>query len=565
MPKANPRWSKSVSLTKPASFALAALPLTFSLVLGTAGCGGGAETQAAAASTTPVAPPTTDVTLDLDVKPLSGWVFVPDALTRPGMPLVEPKRKVTIEKARANYAKAKADERETFAQILATLLYTASKTETDPGKEKALFAEAAKALTDTRAALGDKATDVTLRMLGVYDLIVGDYPGAESAYAALYTILAADTKTAADAQEVTTWLAWAQLKQNKHAEAARTLGDATPTKDAPERDYVLAWTRWEAGDGAGAWAAIQAAVKNWKSASTKPAVDRDLLIIAARSGAPVADQIAVIHELAGGKRSDEYTKLYTLHTANVFAGRYADGSALIDAAIATAGDTVPKNDPPKMRFQQAEYALRLGKVDAVASFVDQALKSLATCGTACTAADASELEKSSINLANLFYTVFATAEDPRFFQPAHDLYASITANAPDALSKADATKYSAQLEQTKKSAKPGIGTSDKTATTPFLRIHDQEVQACYENGLLLNPTLAGSLTLTIEFDATGAAKGVATEPPGGAADLAAVATCAEAHARTWLIPSHSKPGTTKIKLPYQLTPRQPDADKPAAK
>ena len=551
-----------MSLTKPASIALAALPLSFALV---AGCGGGASTEAAAASTTPTASATTDLTLELDAKSLAGWVFAPDALTRPGMPLVEPKKKVTIEKARANYAKAKPDERETFAQILATLLYTASKTETDATKEKALFAEAAKALTETRAALGDKTTDVTLRMVGVYDLIVGDYAGAESAYADLHKILAADKKNAADAKDVSTWLAWAQLKQNKHAEAAKTLGDATPSKDEPERDYVLAWTKWEAGDGAGAWAAIQAAVKNWKSASTKPAVDRDLLIIAARSGAPVAEQIAVVHELAGGKRSDEYTKLYTLHTANVFAGRYADGSALIDAAIAAAGDTVPKNDPPKMRFQQGEYALRLGKVDAVASFVDQALKSLTACGTACTPADASELVKSSTNVANLFYTVFATAEDPRFFQPAHDIYAAISANATDALAKADANKLSTQLDETKKRAKPGIGTSDKTATTPFLRIHDQEVQACYESGLLINPTLAGTLTLTIEFDATGAAKGVATEPPGGAADLAAVATCAEAHARTWMIPSHSKPGTTKIKLPYQLSPRQPDAEKAAAK
>src|SRR4051812_37555028 len=86
---------------------------------GTGGGGGGGGSKPSAAG---------DVSFEVPVIKIEGVMFEPEALGRPGMPLVDSKGKVTIEKQRANVAKEKDPvQRQAQAAILATLLYCKSK------------------------------------------------------------------------------------------------------------------------------------------------------------------------------------------------------------------------------------------------------------------------------------------------------------------------------------------------------------------------------------------------------------------------------------------------------
>jgi hypothetical protein len=84
------------------------------------------------------------------------------------------------------------------------------------------------------------------------------------------------------------------------------------------------------------------------------------------------------------------------------------------------------------------------------------------------------------------------------------------------------------------------------------RRDNNEIAGCYELGLGGNPKLSGTLTLELESDATGKIKGAATEPKAGQADMAAVAGCVAEHAKLWRLPARGMPGTTRVKLTYQL-------------
>src|SRR5829696_1964799 len=77
--------------------------------------GGGTPTKPAAAG---------DVSIELDKIPINGIAFEPGALNRPGMPLVEPKRKVTLAQQRSIVANARDPVlKQAQAAVLATLLY----------------------------------------------------------------------------------------------------------------------------------------------------------------------------------------------------------------------------------------------------------------------------------------------------------------------------------------------------------------------------------------------------------------------------------------------------------
>ena len=106
------------------------------------------------------------------------------------------------------------------------------------------------------------------------------------------------------------------------------------------------------------------------------------------------------------------------------------------------------------------------------------------------------------------------------------------------------------LEQTLKNTKAGTGTHDKDAIGALLGRHNQEVQACYEQGLAANPKLGGRLVVNLEAEQSGAIKGAATEPKAGLADMSAVAGCVAEHAKAWKLPKRGMAGTTRIKLTY---------------
>jgi hypothetical protein len=152
-------------------------------------------------------------------------------------------------------------------------------------------------------------------------------------------------------------------------------------------------------------------------------------------------------------------------------------------------------------------------------------------------------------MGRLFHILYATANDKRYYQPAHDLYALTIPLLPGA-TKMQAQKDSTTLETTLKNTKVGTGTHDKGALGALLARHTPEIQTCYEAVLAASPKMGGTITLMLESDATGAIKGAASEPKAGLTDLPAVAGCVIEHAKTWKLPRRGMAGSTRIKVGY---------------
>jgi hypothetical protein len=534
------------------------------LVIGLwAACGGGtAEGPKATGGGGPGAKPSAAGDVSFEVPPIEikGVLFEPDALGRPGMPLVDAKRATTIEKQKVVLDKTKDPvQKQAQAAIYATLLYRKSK-DAPAAEQTKLITDARQALRDAAAAAGDKVDEVTLRLLGSYELILGDFAAAEKAWGSLVEKAPKDK----DVLFNRAWWAYSLLMQFKNAEALAAVKDQALTEKQPELAYVTAWAKWRTGDLPGAWQAIVTAAKGWGSNAGKEGLDRDVLLFAGRTNATLADAIAQLTPIFGKAKDQQYELLAKLGLQSYqFAGRWTDGVAAIDKAIALEGDKVPPNDLPVLRSTQADYTVRLDDPVTAAKLAKQALDALPACGTKCTDKDKENLVESVYIMGRLFHILYATAHDDRYYQPAHDLYAAsiplITMN--DAV-RAQATKDSSFLEGSFKAMKVGAGTHDKDAIGALLGRHNQEVQACYEQGLTANAKLVGTLVVNLESDQTGAIKGVATDPKGGLDNMAMVAACVAARAKAWTLPKRANgtgpAGTTRIKLTYTMAIKKLD-------
>jgi tetratricopeptide (TPR) repeat protein len=493
-----------------------------------------------------------DVSFDVPTIEVKGVVFEPLALGRPGMPLVDAKKKTTIEKQRTTFANTKDPvQKEAHAAILATLLY--QKAKEDKANEVAHWTEARQALRDAAKISGDKVDEITLRLLGSYELLLEDFAAAEKAWASLVNKDPKNKETPYNKA----WWAFSLLKQFKNAEALAVVKDEVLTDKQPELAYAAAWAKWRNNDDAGAWNAIVTAAKGW-TGNGKEALDDDVYMFAGRSNVSVAETTPQMFTLFGAKqKGQQYAVLVKLGLKSYnFAGRWADGIAALDKAIDTNAGTVPVNDLPIIRYNQAEFTVRLDTPEVAAKYALEAIKSLVPCGAKCSEQDKQDLVYGVFGMGLLFHVLYATANDVRYYQPAHDLYTATVGLLMDNAKRAEAQKNMGILEQTLKNTKVGTGTHDKGAIASLLNRHNQEVQACYEASLAANPKLGGTLTVNLEVDATGAVKGVATDPKSGLADMSAVAGCVTETAKGWKLPKRGMPGTTRIKLAYTMSPRK---------
>ncbi len=545
---------RDMKLTSVRFCSVLALSLSAAVPLGLVGCGGAQTTGTGtggggSGSGGGGAAGAADLTLTLDSRPIAGTVFTPEAIGRPALPQVQPKKKLTLDRHRAELLVAKPDELEIKAQVLATRLFTDSRAETDKGNAdaaKALLAEAYKVLQDVRGKTTGKTDVITLRMLGFHAFTQQDLPGAASVFDELNTRFANDLA----APEFREYAAWAALRQHNYASAQAALGSFAPSV-APagtaddvaivmaETAYIAAWARWGTNT-AGAFDAIRAAYAGWKSAGSRSAVEADLMLIAARSGAPVADAIS---SLVAGVAPEALPKaLSSLSNAYAGAGRFADASTIIDQAVKAGGATLPPADVAKLRFSQAQYAMRLGKP------ADAAAAAKVAIDAAPAGAVKTDLAAGALGLAKLFHTIYATALDESYYPPAKALYL-VAAGA----GQAEAEALTGQLDQTKTNSKTGSGKHDIAVVGPLVAMRELDIVACYEQALLAEPTLAGTLQLTLDVAATGTVAGATTTPPGGLTGLAAVGACVEQHARGWQLPARSMPGQTAISGTFTLT------------
>ena len=508
-----------------------------------------------------------DVSFDLPSVDIKGNLYEPDALGRPGMPLIDPKRPVPIDKQRALVQAAKDPvQKQAQAAVLATMLYRKSKE--DKGKEKDLWNEARQLLRDVAQQVGDANVDeVTLRLLGSYEILLEDYAAAEKAWASL---IDHDPKSK-ELPFNRAYLAYSQLKQFKNADAVTAIGNAAPDPAQPELAYVTAWAKWRTGDNTGAWQAISAAAKGWGQNARREELEQNVLMFASRGGISF-DQAEPTLTLMGqdkaqlllpkrAKDSKEVKEKTQLLGYDLLAklgisgygltGQWADAIAALNKAVEFGGEIVPPDDRVVIRYSQADFSIKLDAPDTTVAFAKQTLDAITACGAKCTDKDKASPIQGLYQTGRLFHILYATANDKRYYQPAHDLYAmTIPLLPPQAQAQAqqDATK----LETTVKNIKPGTGTHDRGAMAALLVRHAPEVQTCLENVLQRNPKLTGTLAVMLESDQTGEIKGVATQPAAGAQDMAAVAGCVADRAKTWKLPKRGMAGTTRIKAMYAL-------------
>ena len=496
---------------------------------------------------TPPAPPkpavSGDVSFEIPVIEIKGVVFGPEAIDRPGMPLYDPKKPTTLDKQRALVHNMKDPVlKQAQAAVLATLLYRESKT--NKTNEKALLGEARQVLRDVAQLAGPKAVDeVTLQLLGNYELLLEDYAGAEKAWQALIDL---NPKAKEDADNHA-WLGYALLRQFKNAEALAAVA-AYPIDDKqPELAYVTAWAKLRTNDNQGAWQAIATAAQGWGQNPKRDELERDVLMFAGRANITLEQAVTMLTTVLAKTKAQQYELLAKLGIAG-YDGRWADGVAVLDKAIALAGAIVPVNDLPRIRASQAEFMVQLDTPEVAVKYAQQAVAALGPCGAKCNKDD---IVQRMYFVGRLFHNLYATANDRRYYQPAHDLYALTIPELP-AATRGEAQGVSDILEKTFKNTKVGTGTHDKGTLGVLLNHHNLEVEACYEATLGTNPKFGGTLTLTLDSDASGAIKGVATEPAAGLADLAAVAGCVADHAKQWKLPKRGMAGSTRIKMSYTL-------------
>jgi tetratricopeptide (TPR) repeat protein len=541
------------------------------LLFGLVACGGSAPEG----STTPTggagsaaAKPTAagDVSFEVPNIEIKGIAFEPQALGTPGMPLAEPKGQRApltgakmdkqIEKQREKLTKTKdAVEKQAQAALLATMLYHKSK-ET-PNDQQKLFTEARQALRDSIPG-GDyaKADEITLRMLGSYELLLGDIPNAEKAWGALV----ANNPKSKDLQYNKAWWAYTLLLEYKNAEALAAIKDEAISDKVPELAYVAAWAKWRTGDGAGAWQAIVTALKGWGNNPGRDALDRDVLLLAGRTPIAMSAAVDALSPILG-KGTDQLYELYAKLglQSYQFAGRWADGVAALEKALTTIGAKVPPNDLPVIKYQQGDYTVRLDDPKTAAKYALEALQALPACGTKCSNQDKENVVESVYIMGRLFHILYATAHDDRYYTAALDLYqASIPLITMNASTHTQAQKDKDNLDATFKSMKHDAGKYDKDAIGALLKRHNQEIQACYEQVLSANPKLGGNLTLDLEANAQGQITGASSEPKAGMQDMSAVAGCAVERAKAWRLPQKINgkgTGTARMKLIYNLSKR----------
>ncbi|MEZ4368268.1 MAG: hypothetical protein R2939_18615 [Kofleriaceae bacterium] len=199
--------------------------------------------------------------------------------------------------------------------------------------------------------------------------------------------------------------------------------------------------------------------------------------------------------------------------------------------------------------------MRVGALAQAASGLAASMAALPACGERCTAEDKAELVAGAVGISNMFYNVFATSLDEAYYAPTKAIYLTIAQHG-DAARKAEAEKFTAQLDQFKTNSKPKTGKHDAAVVAPLLAMREQVVVACYEQGLAGTPTLAGQVKLALEVAADGRITGASTTPAAGAQGLAAVGGCVEAAARTWTLPARTMPGVTRLSIAYDLSPKQ---------
>lgn len=516
---------------------------------------------------------------------LTGLLFAPEALGRPGMLRVPRARTLTLVRQRK---RVRPGARPVEVHILASMLWEAAdaliccaacakgeracgdgcrpadaacdagrgcacSAEEAPqraAREADLRAEAHIALAKLASAQGTgKADRTTLRMLATAAMGVGDLGGAEVVYRQLIERFPEQ----AEKTDLETWRVAALLRQGKLGDAAAAVEQWPSPPTDPLQAYMLAWVRFARREYTPARDAILAAAAAWTGPG-RPAVERDLLLILARGGAEADTAVSAVDKLVADDRARQRPLLERLAKAYYFAGDPRRAFDVLEQIRARVPSTpAGAAELVAVRFEQAEHQLRLGDPGRSAELIIAAHRELARCGKDCAGELANKVEDRLIKLATFFHSIYHESLDQRYYTAAETLYTHAgsqqgTANA------ALARDSLANLRDARGRASPQNGKHGEQVLYQISLLRAEAIKGCYEAVLLADHKLSGLLSLTLEIDHTGAVKGAASEPAAGLDGVPAVAACAIEHARRWTFPSRTVPGKTTIRLPYLLRP-----------
>jgi tetratricopeptide (TPR) repeat protein len=533
------------------------------LALGAAACG----PRGAAGADGPARPPDKvlpqDQTLTLSDIEVRGVAFEPQALGFPAMAQVTSRARFNLDRLRRHIARKNPDPVEVHQLVTILWNEAAKAAASDPTAAAAMREEGRAALRKLRAGLAAKVDVVTLEMLATAEMWLGDTAAAIAAYQELVRRFPQHP----GARAFQTWLATLYLRQRKLAEAAEVVKSWKLEELGDMSSYVLAWIRFVGGDGEGARAAIARAVSSWREPNTRMVVERDLLLMLARSGASADQASAIVAQATDGKTQQRYVLMFRLSEGFEKAGRFADAGRALDIIVEeVVKGQMPPDDLVGFRFRQADYAFRQNQPGLAADRSIMAHQALRSCGERCAPATGQAVTERVLKLAQFSHTVYAKSQDLRHHDAAVKLYRYYL-ELPDRPDSETARDYLRSLEETRASAEPQTGKHDQEVMLNIALARREALAACYEAALLREPALEGSIKLSIDIDHDGVVAGAASDPAAGAAGLAAAAGCAVERARTWSFPSRSVPGKTVVDIPIQFrlqsaTPPTPKSTPP---
>ena len=520
-----------------------------------AGCGGAAPESVAPVATAPAAPLPEEQRFSPAEAEIQGIAFGPEAVGMVAMPEVTGRGRPTLEQQRRRVARGRAHAHD--AHILASLLWheAARLAPSDPIQAGRLRDEARTALRGVAADAGGKRDALTLHMLASADMSLGDDGAAAAALEELATRFPAYEGNPA----LRVHLAHLYLRRRRVADASALTAEWKPDQSSDLRAYILAWVAFAAGDVERARQAIATAAATWKDAASRPAVERDLVLILARTKADVALAGRLIAAAAGGDPQRRYTWMFKLSEAYKFAGDYEAAARALDLLIEQGGAAIPPDDLVGFRYRQADYAFRRNRPTEAAERAIEAEKQLAACAAKCPESTAQAVIERILKLAQFSHTVYTKSQDGSHYDAAVALYRHYLA-LPARPDRSAAESYLRSLQETRASAEPGAGKHDQEVLVNLVLARRETLAACYEAALVTQPVLDGALRLTIEIEASGAVVGATSEPAAGAEGMAQVAGCAIAEARKWTFPSRAVPGTTALAMPLRFRLQQSHAD-----
>ncbi|MEM9490014.1 MAG: AgmX/PglI C-terminal domain-containing protein [Myxococcota bacterium] len=511
----------------------------------------GPENPQNAEANKPAAPAIQDAAFDLDEVKLTGVRFVPEGFGLPRMVRVVPKKPVTLDKQRKAFASAKPERKALEVKLLTTALWDAAKAAgDDEAAAKALREEAQKALIEVRDTLGEKADAIVLQQLLIASMWVGDDATAMAAGGDLLTRF----PTTNSAKALHSWVVFLNLRNWQTAEAAKLIEGWT--LDSPDinylRAYVMAWVAFRMRDYDNARAAVIWAAKNWKSAATRPAIERDLVLMLSRSGTPVDDAAGHFAEMSQGNLELQYMWLYKLYEGFELAGYRDLAAEALRKGLSVLGEKVPPEQRVSILQRQSTNYLYANKPENAATTGIEAQKALLACSDKCTAM-AEPIAEHLRKLASFFHTTYSVTQDNAYYGPAKQLYEYYVS-----LGRADGETirgYLSRLEETKERAQANASKHDANTMDLVTGFRNQSIKACYEAVLQSETELKGSVKLTVDVSDAGSVSGAATEPAAGAEGMAAVAGCMQERAKMWSFPGRTVKGTTKVSRSYNLEPQ----------